>query len=152
MSKTEEKLKEMGLALPDVPAPVAAYVPGLQAGDLVFTSGQLPTSAGKLAKGKLGADMTEEDGYKAARVSALNCLAVVKSVIGDLDRVERVVKVTGFVNSAPDFTAQPKVVNGASDLLVEVFGDAGKHSRSAVGVSALPLGACCEVEIIVKIK
>ena len=121
-------------------------------GTLVFTSGQLPTENGVLRKGKLGKDITVEEGYEAARIAALNCLAVVKSLAGSLDRVERVVKVVGFVNCTPDFEAQPKVINGASELLGQVFGDAGLHARSAVGVSSLPLGACCEVELIVRLK
>lgn len=110
------------------------------------------TENGVLRKGKLGEDMTVEEGYEAARIAALNCLAVVKSLAGSLDRVERVVKVVGFVNCTPDFEAQPKVINGASELLGQVFGDAGLHARSAVGVSSLPLGACCEVELIVRLK
>lgn len=148
----ETKLEQLGLTLPAVPAPVAAYVPGAADGTLVFTSGQLPTENGVLRKGKLGKDMTVEEGYEAARIAALNCLAVVKSPAGSLDRVERVVKVVGFVNCTPDFEAQPKVINGASELLGQVFGDAGLHARSAVGVSSLPLGACCEVELIVRLK
>ena len=107
---------------------------------------------GVLRKGKLGKDITVEEGYEAARIAALNCLAVVKSLAGSLDRVERVVKVVGFVNCTPDFEAQPKVINGASELLGQVFGDAGLHARSAVGVSSLPLGACCEVDLIVRLK
>lgn len=148
----EEKLQQLGLTLPEVPVPVAAYVPGAADGTLVFTSGQLPTENGVLRKGKLGESMTVEEGYDAARIAALNCLAVVKNLAGSLDRVERVVKVVGFVNSTPDFEAQPKVINGASELLGQVFGDAGLHARSAVGVSSLPLGACCEVELIVRLK
>ena len=148
----EKKLGELGYTLPTVPAPVAAYVPGVLDGTLVYTSGQLPTQNGVLCKGKLGADTTVEQGYEAARTAVLNCLAVVKSLAGSLDRVEKVVKVVGFVNSAPDFEAQPKVVNGASELLGQLFGDAGVHARSAVGVSSLPLGACCEVELIVRLK
>ena len=127
----ETKLEQLGLTLPAVPAPVAAYVPGVADGTLVFTSGQLPTENGVLRKGKLGKDMTVEEGYEAARIAALNCLAVVKSLAGSLDRVERVVKVVGFVNCTPDFEAQPKVINGASELLGQVFGDAGLHARSA---------------------
>ena len=138
----ETKLEQLGLTLPAVPAPVAAYVPGAADGTLVFTSGQLPTENGVLRKGKLGKDITVEEGYEAARIAALNCLAVVKSLAGSLDRVERVVKVVGFVNCTPDFEAQPKVINGASELLGQVFGDAGLHARSA----------CCEVELIVRLK
>jgi len=148
----EKKLEAMGLRLPDAPKPVAAYVPGVRAGDFIYTSGQLPSENGAIRKGKLGAGMSVEDGYAAAKICALNCLAVVKSLAGDLDAVERIVKVVGFVNSAPDFEAQPKVVNGASEFLGELFGEAGVHSRSAVGVNSLPLGACCEIEMIVKVK
>ena len=117
----ETKLEQLGLTLPAVPAPVAAYVPGAADGTLVFTSGQLPTENGVLRKGKLGEDMTVEEGYEAARIAALNCLAVVKSLAGSLDRVERVVKVVGFVNCTPGFEAQPKVINGASELLGQVL-------------------------------
>lgn len=148
----EERLRELGLELPQIPVPVAAYVPGVCSDGIIYTSGQLPTVKGEVRTGKLGADMDVEDGYEAARICALNCLAVVKSLAGSLDRVERVLKVTGFVNSTPEFSAQPKVVNGASELLQQVFGDRGVHSRSAVGVSSLPLGACCEVELTVKLK
>ena len=152
MSKVEAKLKELGITLPETPKPVAAYVPAMQSGDLVYTSGQLCTTNGVLCKGKLGKDLSVEEGYAAARASAINCLAVLKSVVGDLDRVEQIVKVVGFVNSDPSFTDQPKVVNGASELMQAVFGDAGCHARSAVGVSGLPLGAACEVEIIARVK
>lgn len=148
----EERLKELGLVLPQIPAPVAAYVPGVCSDGIIYTSGQLPSIRGEVRKGRLGADMSVEMGYEAARICALNCLAVVKSLAGSLDRVDRVLKVTGFVNSTPEFDGQPKVVNGASELLQQVFGDRGVHSRSAVGVSGLPLGACCEIELIVKLK
>lgn len=148
----EERLKELGLELPQIPSPVAAYVPGVCSDGIIYTSGQLPSAEGVVRTGRLGADMSVEDGYEAARICALNCLAVVKNLAGSLDRVERVLKVTGFVNSTPEFESQPKVVNGASELLQQVFGDNGVHSRSAVGVGSLPLGACCEVEIIVKLK
>lgn len=153
MSTYEGKLESMGHKLPDVPKPVAAYVPGLQVGNLVFTSGQIPLVAGEVKwRGKVGKDLSLEEGYEAARICALNCLAVVKSVIGDLDRISRIVKVVGFVNSAPGFTGQPKVVNGASELLGQVFGDKGQHARSAVGVSELPLDSAVEVEMIVEVK
>ncbi len=152
MSAVENRLKELGIEIPEAPKPVAAYVPGVEAGGFVYTSGQLPVSGGALKKGKLGVDVSPEDGYEAAKLCAINCLAVIKSLAGDLDRVERVVKLVGFVNSAPDFDAQPKVINGASELMLAAFGDAGLHSRSAVGVASLPLGAVCEVEAIVKLK
>lgn len=153
MSAIEGKLESMGHKLPDVPKPVAAYVPGLQVGNLVFTSGQIPLVAGEVKwRGKVGKDLSLEEGHEAAKICALNCLAVVKSVIGDLDRVSRIVKVVGFVNSAAGFTGQPKVVNGASELLGQVFGDKGQHARSAVGVSELPLDSAVEVEMIVEVK
>ena len=151
MSKVEEKLVSVGVVVPDVPLPLAAYVPGLISGNIVYTSGQLPMVNGQLAfKGRLGENASIEDGYAAAKQCACNCLGVVKALIGDLDRVKRVVKVVGFVNSTADFEAQPKVINGASELLQAAFGEAGAHARSAVGVAALPLGAMCEVEIIVE--
>lgn len=151
MSKVEEKLVSVGVVVPDVPLPLAAYVPGLISSNMVYTSGQLPMVNGQLAfKGRLGENASVEDGYAAAKQCACNCLGVVKALIGDLDRVKRVVKVVGFVNSTADFEAQPKVINGASELLQAAFGEAGAHARSAVGVAALPLGAMCEVEIIVE--
>lgn len=151
MSKVEEHLAAAGIVIPAVPLPVAAYVPGVVSGNMVYTSGQLPMSDGKLiCTGQLASAEDIDVGYTAARQCAVNCLGVVKSLIGDLDRVVRVVKVTGFVSSTPEFTAQPKVVNGASELLQLAFGEAGSHARSAVGVAALPLGATCEVEIQVE--
>ena len=153
MSKVEERLAAAGIVIPEVPVPLAAYVPGVVSGNLVHTSGQLPMAHGALAyKGKLGQTASVEDGYAAAKQCAINCLGVVKALIGDLDRVKRVVKVVGFVNSAPDFEAQPKVINGASELLQAAFGESGAHARSAVGVAALPLGAMCEVEIVVEFQ
>lgn len=153
MSKVEERLAAAGIVIPEVPVPLAAYVPGVVSGNLVHTSGQLPMANGALAyKGKLGQTASVEDGYAAAKQCAINCLGVVKALIGDLDRVKRVVKVVGFVNSTPDFEAQPKVINGASELLQAAFGESGAHARSAVGVAALPLGAMCEVEIVVEFQ
>lgn len=153
MSKIEARLAQLGLTLPQVAAPVAAYVPAVRDGDLVFTSGQLPMVDGKLpATGKVGGDVTAEQAYDLARTCALNALAAIKSVIGDLDNVQRVVKVVGFVASTTDFTGQPGVINGASELLGEVFGDAGVHARSAVGVPVLPLDSPVEVELIVSVK
>ncbi|MEV6207474.1 RidA family protein [Kitasatospora sp. NPDC051914] len=153
MSKVEEKLAELGLTLPDVAPPVAAYVPAVRSGDHVFTSGQLPMVAGKLQHtGKVGAEVTAERAKALAQICALNALAAVKSVIGDLDDIEQVVKVVGFVASAADFTGQPAVVNGASELLGEVLGEAGVHARSAVGVTVLPLDAPVEVEIQVRVR
>ena len=145
------RLAELGIELPEVVAPVAAYVPAVRTGNLVYTAGQLPMTAGKLAvTGKVGADVTPEEGKALARVCALNALAAVNSLVG-IDAVTRVVKVVGFVASAPGFIGQPGVVNGASELFGEVFGDAGAHARSAVGVSELPLDAPVEVELIVEV-
>ncbi|MER8188128.1 RidA family protein [Kitasatospora sp. NPDC094015] len=153
MSKVEEKLAELGLTLPAVAAPVAAYVPAVQSGDHVLTAGQLPMVAGKLQiTGKVGAEVTAEEAKQLAQICALNGLAAVKSVIGDLDRIEQVVKVVGFVASAPDFTGQPGVINGASELLGEVLGAAGIHARSAVGVAVLPLDAPVEIEFQVRVR
>jgi len=144
------RLGQLGVALPEVVAPLASYVPAVRTGNLVYTSGQLPIEGGKLARtGKVGADVSAEDGKALARICALNALAAVNSVVG-LDAVTRVVKVVGFVASAPGFNGQPSVVNGASDLLAEVFGDKGAHARSAVGVAELPLDAPVEVELIVE--
>jgi enamine deaminase RidA (YjgF/YER057c/UK114 family) len=149
----EAKLEQMGLKLPAVAKPVAAYVPTVRTGNYVYTSGQLPLVEGKLsAKGQLGADISLEDAYAGAKICALNCLAAIKAEIGDLAKVKRVVKVVGFVNSVAGYDAQPKVINGASEFLVEVFGDAGKHARSAVGVSGLPMGAAVEVEMVVEVE
>jgi len=149
----EARLTEMGIVLAAAPRPVAAYVPALAAGRIVYTSGQLPVAGGELAyAGKVGRELSEKEGCQAARLCALNCLAAVKSVAGSLDRVEQIVRLTGFVNSAPDFTGQPFVLNGASEFLIEVFGEAGRHARSAVGVAELPLNAAVEMEMIVLLK
>ncbi|OPF71979.1 LysR family transcriptional regulator [Streptomyces antioxidans] len=148
----EDRLARLGLTLPAVAAPLASYVPALRTGPYVYTSGQLPLVEGKLGvTGKVGAEVTPEEAKDLARICALNALAAVKSVIGDLDRIVRVVKVVGFVASAPDFTGQPGVINGASELLGEALGDAGVHARSAVGVAVLPLDAPVEVEIQVEV-
>lgn len=149
----EERLTAMGLTLPPAPTPLAAYVPAVNTGGFVYTSGQLPLVNGTLEyQGRVGGELTLEQGYQAARVCVLNCLSVIKAEIGSLDKVERIVKLVAFVNSAPGFSQQPAVANGASELLSEVFGEAGKHARSAVGVNELPLEAAVEVEIIAKIK
>lgn len=149
----EAKIKELGVTVPEAPKPVAVYVPGVQAGNLIYTAGQIPLAGGELKfKGKVGKDLTTEEGYEAARICALNCLGVVKSMLGSLDKIERIVKVTGFVNSAPGFTGQPKVIDGASELLGEIFGEQGRHARSAVGVAELPVDAAVEVEIIIQVK
>ncbi|GLV51444.1 LysR family transcriptional regulator [Thermobispora bispora] len=153
MSAPEQRLAELGLALPEVAAPLAAYVPAVRSGAYVYTSGQLPLVEGKLpATGKVGAEVPVEEAQRLARICALNALAAVKSVVGDLSSVVRIVKVVGFVASAPGFTGQPQVVNGASELLVDVFGEAGKHARSAVGVAVLPLDAPVEVELIAEVR
>lgn len=153
MSRVKERLERLGFSLPALPPPVAAYVPGVKVDKLVFTSGQLPLEKGEVKyKGQLGRDLTLEEGYAAARLCALNCLAVIQSLAGDLDAIAQVVKVTGYVNSTPEFWQQPQVVNGASELLVEVLGEAGRHARAAVGVSSLPLGAAVELEMVVKLK
>jgi enamine deaminase RidA (YjgF/YER057c/UK114 family) len=152
VSTPEERLAELGLEVPEVAAPVAAYVPAVRSGNHVFTSGQLPMRSGELiATGLVGAGVTPEEAFACAQQCALNAIAAVKSEIGDLAKVRRVVKVVGFVASTADFTGQPAVVNGASELLGKAFGDAGVHARSAVGVAALPLGAPVEVEILVEI-
>ncbi|MEK9878168.1 MAG: RidA family protein [Paracoccaceae bacterium] len=149
----ETKLKELGITLPDAPAPAANYVPFVQVGDIVYVSGQISADANGFIKGKLGDDMTTEEGAAAARACAINLLAQVKAACGgDLDRLVRVVKLTGFVNSTADYTDQPKVVNGASDLLAEALGDAGKHSRSAVSAASLPLGVAVEIEGIFQVS
>lgn len=149
----ERKLKEMGLSLPEAPKPVAAYVPAVKVDGYVYTAGQIPFVEGELKfKGKLGKDLSVEEGYEAAKICALNALGAIKGAVGDLNKVEQVVKVVGFVNSASGFNQQPAVINGASELLGQLFGESGKHARSAVGVSELPLDAAVEVEMIVKIK
>jgi enamine deaminase RidA (YjgF/YER057c/UK114 family) len=145
------RLGELGVALPEVVAPLASYLPAVRTGNLVYTAGQLPMESGQLAlTGKVGAEVSPEEGKAMARICALNALAAVNSVVA-IDAVTRVVKVVGFVASAPGFNGQPSVVNGASDLLAEVFGDKGAHARSAVGVSELPLDAPVEVELIVEV-
>jgi enamine deaminase RidA (YjgF/YER057c/UK114 family) len=152
MSTPEARISELGLAIPPVVKPVAAYTPAVRSGSYVYTSGQLPMVDGALpATGKVGAEVTPERAKELAQICALNAIAAVKSIVGDLDQVVRVVKVVGFVASAPDFTGQPGVVNGASELLGQVFGDAGVHARSAVGVAVLPLDAPVEVELIAEV-
>jgi enamine deaminase RidA (YjgF/YER057c/UK114 family) len=151
--KIVSRLKELGIELPEPAKPLAAYVPAVQAGEWVYVSGQLPFVEGKLAYvGLLGTDLDGEAGYAAARLCCLNALATLNDLLGDLDRIERIVKVTGFVASAPGFIDQPKVINGASELLAQVFGDAGRHARAAVGAAVLPLNAPVEVELIAKVR
>lgn len=153
MTTPTDRLAALGIALPKVAAPAGSYVPAVISGDLVFTAGQIPFVDGVLVTtGLVGDTVSLEQAAGAARISALNALAAIADVLGDLDRVQQVVKVTGFVASAAGFTAQPAVINGASDLLGEVFGEAGRHARSAVGVAQLPLGAPVEVELVVRFR
>ena len=149
----KEKLSELGLTLPTAAAPVAAYVPAVKSGNLVFTAGQLPVVNGKLVKeGKVGSDVTADDAKELAQLCALNALAAI-SLVAELDQIDRVVRVGGFVNCAPGFIAIPGVVNGASELLIKIFGDVnGKHARTAVGVAELPLNAPVEIEMVVQLK
>ena len=152
MSTPEERLTELGFAVPEVAAPVAAYVPAVRSGNHVFTSGQLPMREGHLLlTGKVGGEVSEQEAVECAQQCALNALAAIKAEIGDLANIKRVVKVVAFVASTPEFTGQPKVANGVSELLGEVFGEAGRHARSAVGVPVLPLDAPVEVELLVEV-
>ena len=148
----EDRLKELGYELPHAPPPVGSYLPVLQTGNLIVTSGQLPFVGKELAfRGKLGKDVEDGDGKSAARLCVVNSLAQIKSLIGDLGKIRRIVRVEGYVNSAPGFTAQPGIVNGASDLLVSAFGEVGKHTRIAVGAAELPLDAAVEIALWVEI-
>jgi len=152
MSQIEQKIIDLGFVLPETAKPLAAYIPAVQSGNLVFTSGQLPMIDGSLAEtGKVGGSVSPERAKELATVCALNALAAVKTVIGDLDKIKRIVKVVGFVSSVSEFTGQPSVVNGASEFLGAVFGDKGIHARSAVGVAVLPLDAPVEIELIVEV-
>jgi len=149
----DKKLADLGIVLPEVSKPVANYVNAVTtAGNLVFMAGKGPKKDGEYIKGKLGEDLTIEQGYEAARVAGINQLAALKAEIGDLNRVKRIVKVLGMVNSTPDFENHPKVINGYSDLMVEVFGDKGKHARAAVGMGSLPFNIAVEIEMIVEIE
>lgn len=151
--QAEEKLKELGITLPDPPKPVAAYLPAVQVNDLLFLSGTTCYKDGEfLYTGRVGAELTVEQGYTAARQTALNLLSVIKATLGSLDQILRVVKLNGYVNSAPDFDRQPEVINGASELLEELFGSQGKHARTAIGVSDLPAHIPVEIELIVQVK
>jgi len=153
MGQVEEKLKTMGLELPTPPPPMANYVRTVRTGDLVFVAGHGPSRDGKLIyQGKLGADLDVEQGYQAARLVMLNCLSSLKQEIGDLDRVTRIVKMVGMVHRAPDFGHQPEVINGASDLLTELYGERGRHARSAVGMGSLPRGIAVEIEMVVEVQ
>lgn len=153
MSTPEERIIELGLELPEVVTPLASYVPTARTGSLVYTAGQVPLVKGEIkVTGKVGAEVSAEVAAEQARICALNCVAALKAELGELSRVVRIVKVVGFVASAPDFYGQPQVINGASDLLGEVFGDAGKHARSAVGVAVLPRNVPVEVELIAEVS
>jgi enamine deaminase RidA (YjgF/YER057c/UK114 family) len=153
VASASARLAELGLELPPVAAPVAAYVPAIRVGDLVYSSGQLPSVAGQLvATGKVGAEVSVEIGAECARTAVLNALAAVSEQAGGIDEIEQVVRVVIFVASATDFTGQPQVGNGASAVLGEIFGDAGRHARSAVGVAVLPLDAPVEVELVVQVR
>jgi len=148
----EKKLKDLGITLPPPPQPVANYVRAVRVGNLLFVSGHGPYDDGKIKMaGKVGRELTIEEGYQAARSVGMNCLATVKDAVGDLDKVKRVVKLLGMVNCTEDFKDQPKVINGCSDLLVEVFGESGRHARSAVGMQALPSGIPVEIEMIIEV-
>lgn len=151
-AEIEQRLAALGLTLPEPAAPVAAYVPVVVAGGLAHVSGQLPFLSGRLVTGRLGEDVSLEDGILAAQACGVMILAQLKKALGSLDRVERIVKLGGFVNSIGTFTDQPKVINGASELMAAVFGEAGQHARSAVGVPVLPLGAAVEVDAIVAVR
>ncbi len=149
----EERLKEMGIELPDLPKPLGSYVPFVRSGNLIFLSGMLPLRSGRLTRtGRVGEKVTLDEAVEDARTAAVNGLSVLKSAVGDLGKVRRCVKIAGYVASAPDFTDQPKVMNGASDLLFAVFGEAGRHSRAAVGVSVLPLNAPVEIEFLFEVE
>ena len=153
MGKVEARIQDLKLLLPDAPKPVAAYIPAKQTGNLVFTAGQLPMVNGELiSKGLLGQDVEIDEANKAARICTLNALAAIKGVIGDLDRIKHIVRVVGYVASVPTFTQQPAVVNGSSELLLEIFGENGKHARSAVGMAVLPLNASVEIELTVEVE
>ena len=148
----EARLKELGLELPSAATPMANYVPAVRSGNLVFLSGHGPLEGNRLVTGKLGGDLTVEEGYRAARLVAVGLLGSLKALVGDLDRVRRIVKLLGLVNCDSTFTQQPQVINGASDLLFEVFGEKGKHARSAVGTNSLPLDIAVEIEMIVEVE
>jgi len=152
MTEIERRLAALNIVLPEATAPAANYVPYVASGNLLYLSGQLPMKDGKLAcVGKLGGELAIEDGYAGARLCAINLMVQIKAAVGDLARVRRIVRLGGFVNSTPSFVDQPKVINGASDLFVEVFGDAGRHARSAVACPSLPFGAGVEVDAVVEV-
>ena len=149
----EQRVASLGLTLPSPPQPVATYVPSVRVGDLLFISGVVPSRDGRIAfQGKVGGNLSKEEGYEAAKVSLLNALANIRQAAGSLDRVQRIVKMTGYVASQEGFREQPYVINGASDLLVEIFGEAGRHARAAVGVAELPMGVPVELELTVQLS
>jgi len=151
--KAETRLKELGLSIPEIPPAAGAYVPAVRVGNLVFCSGQGPYKDGKFPYlGVVGSDLSLEEGYQAARIAALNCLAEICSIVGSIDNIVRVVQVRGFIASAPGFFDQPKVLNGASELLLDLFGESGRHARSALGTSVLPKNIPVEVEMVVEVK
>ena len=151
--KIEKKLAEMGFSLPDTPKPAGAYVPFRRTGNLVYISGQGCMEEGKLKyEGKVGSDLTEEEGYKASRIAVINLLAILKSAVGDLDKVVKIVNLHGFVNSAPGFVRQPMIINGASELLLELYGEKGQHSRCALSANELPFNTPVEIEMIVEVE
>jgi len=153
MDAVEGKLKELGLQLPPTPKPMAQYIPAKLVGDLVFVSGQGPMKEGKpIRTGRVGAELTVAQGAECARLSALNCLAAVKSIVGTLDAIEEIVQLRGFVNSAPDFEQQPEVLNGASELMVQLFGEKGRHVRAALGTCSLPRNIPVELEMVARVK
>lgn len=153
MSKVEERIRELGYELPNAPKPVASYVPATRVGNIIYISGQGVTRDGTpLMLGHIGEELTCQDGYKAAEICAINALSVLREEIGDLDKVEKIIKVLGFVNSAPGFDEQPLVINGFSDFIEKVFGEKGKHARSAISANELPFGTPVEVEMIVEVK
>jgi len=153
MGKVDKKLQDMDIIIPDAPKPVASYVPCVQTGKLVYTSGQGCKKNGiPVYKGKLGKDLTVEEGYEVAKISIINCLAILKGYLGSLDKITRVVKLLGFVASTPEFDQQPFVINGASDLLIKIFGEKGRHARSAIGTNVLPSNMPVEIEMIVEVE
>jgi enamine deaminase RidA (YjgF/YER057c/UK114 family) len=148
-----ERIRDLNIQIPTLPKPVAAYIPAQIVGNLIYASGQTPTQEGVLVfSGRLGLDLTTEQGYEAARLACLNCLAELQAVLGTLDRIRKIIKVNGYVRCADEFGEQPKVINGASDLLQSIFGEAGRHARTAIGVSELPFGAPVEIEMIAEIE
>jgi enamine deaminase RidA (YjgF/YER057c/UK114 family) len=149
----EEKIKELGFQLQETPKPLAAYIPAIRIDNFIFTSGQLPIVDGKLKyAGRIGENLSEEEGKLAAQIAVLNCLSTVKSIVNNLDKIEQIVKLTVYINSSTTFTNQPEIANGASELLINIFGEKGKHTRSAVGVGSLPRNSSVEIEMILKIK